>query len=362
MGHGIVRGTGEMTTFRVGVIGLSWITSQVAQPATADVLGHAMPQSHLAGLAAIPGVKVVAGCDIVPEARDRFLDFWEGTWPGLKAYGDYREMLDAHELDVVCVATPDHIHGEIVRDAAARGVKGIFCEKPFSTNLADVDDMIAAIEANGTVVNVNHTRRWMPPHVAARAAAQEGSIGSLTTVTINFGGPRAMLWRNHAHFIDIAGWYAGGNPQWVVAELEPGFEDYGTAYKGNGGSNPDLEPGVNAYIAYDNGVRAFIGGWKSTTQQVNIDLYGSEGHIHVGDQFAMIATKAQGFATAPIVPRFSQGGMQAALDDLLEGLRTGRPVQCPPREARKTVAVIEAILASQAGGNIRVAVNQDPFS
>jgi predicted dehydrogenase len=344
------------TSYRVGVIGLSAITTQPIQPATHEILGHAQPQSHLAALSAIDGVEVVAGCDIVPEACARFTETWGGTWPDAKAYTDYREMLANHELDVVCVATPDHLHGEIVREVAASGVKGIFCEKPISTNLADVDAMIESIERHRVVVNVNHTRRWMPPHVAAREAIRGGAIGTLSQVTIHFGGLRAMLWRNHAHFIDIAAWYAESDPVWVMAELESGFDDYGTAYKGNGGADPSLEPGVNAYIAYANGVRAFIGGWKSVTRQVNVDLYGSEGRIHTNDQLGLIQTIEGGLGTTPIVPRASIGGMQAALEDLLVGIETGREVQSPPREARKTVAVIEAILASQASGNVRVPV------
>lgn len=350
----------DRTRYRVGVIGLSAITTQPIQPATHEILGHAQPQSHLAALSAIDRVEVVAGCDIVPEACARFTDSWRGTWPGLQSYTDYSEMLANHELDVVCVATPDHLHGEIVREVAASGVKGIFCEKPISTNVADVDAMIAAIERHGVVVNVNHTRRWMPSHVAAREAIRDGAIGTLSQVMIHFGGPRAMLWRNHAHFIDIAAWYAESDPVWVMAELEPGFEDYGTTYKGNGGADPSLEPGVNVYIAYANGVRAFIGGWKSVTRQVNVDLYGSGGRIHTNDQLGSIQTIEGGLGTTPIVPRASIGGMQAALEDLLTGIETGREVQSPPREARKTIAVIEAILASQAAGNVRVPVKQAP--
>ena len=115
---------------------------------------------------------------------------------------------------------------------------------------------------------------------------------------------------------------------------------------------------MNAYIAYDNGVRAFLGGMKSSTPQVNVDLYGATGRIHVNDQGAVIVRQAeQGLATIPIVPRATLQGMQAGIADLLTALDTGRPVQSPPREARKTVALIEAILASQAGGNIRVPVD-----
>ena len=349
-----------MNTYRVGIVGLSWITSEPPHPGSHPVLGKAAPHSHLSALAAIPSATVVAGCDIVPAACERFTENWGGTWPGATTYTDYATMLRDEDLDIVCVATPDHLHGDVVRLAAASGVKGIFCEKPISNHLDDVDSMIEAIERHKVVVNVNNTRRWGPPYVAAREAIRAGTIGELSQVSIHFGGARAMLWRNHAHFLDLVCYFAGGNPSWVMAELEEGHEDYGTRYRGDGGRSPELEPGVNAYIGYDNGVRAFLGGMKSSTQQVSVDLFGSKARIHANDQGAAILCQTeQGLSTTPIVPKGTIQGMQAGIIDLLTAIETGREVQSPPREARKTVALIEAILASQADGNIRVPVNND---
>ncbi|MDQ3657319.1 MAG: Gfo/Idh/MocA family oxidoreductase [Chloroflexota bacterium] len=348
-----------MKTYRVGIVGLSWITSEPAKAGSHPVLGNAVPHSHLSALAAIPAVTVVAGCDIVPEACDRFTGNWGGTWPGLRSYTDYEAMLRDEELDVVCVATPDHLHGAVVRAAACSGVRGIFCEKPISTDLDDVDAMIEAIERHGVIVNVNNTRRWGLPYVAAREAIRAGAVGRLSQVSIHFGGARAMLWRNHAHFLDLCSYFAEGDPAWAMAELEPGFEDYGIRYKGDGGRSPEFEPGVNAYIAYDNGVRAFLGGMKSSTPQVSVDLFGSDARIHANDGSAVILRQTEdGLATIPIVPKGSMQGMQAGIVDLLTAIETGREVQSPPREARKTVALIEAILASQAAGNVRVAVDR----
>jgi predicted dehydrogenase len=97
---------------------------------------------------------------------------------------------------------------------------------------------------------------------------------------------------------------------------------------------------------------------KSATQQVNVDLLGSEGRIHVNDQGAVFVKQTpSGLSTTPLRAQGTLGGIQAAFVDLLTAIETGREVQSPPREARKTVALIEAILASQAGGNTRVAVD-----
>src|SRR5690554_237056 len=122
--------TTEAGQYRVGIVGLSWITSEPSRPGTHPVLGMAPPHSHLSSLAEIPSVKVVAGCDIQQEPRDRFFETWNPVWPGVTSYSDYKEMIDTENLDIICVATPDHLHGDVVRYAAEHKVRGVFCEKP----------------------------------------------------------------------------------------------------------------------------------------------------------------------------------------------------------------------------------------
>ncbi len=346
-----------MSAYRFGIVGLSWITSDPAVAGTHPVLGNSMPHTHLTGLARIPEATVVAGCDISATARQQFIERWDTTWPGLAVFDDYQRMLADVDLDIVCVATPDHLHAQIVKDAAEAGVKGIFCEKPMSTHTDEVDDMIAALDAHGVVCSVNHTRRWNPPYVAAREALRSGAIGDLVTVIGRLGGERAMLWRNHSHVIDMLNYFADAEPVWVVGELQVGFENYGLRYHGDGGRDASLEPGANAYIAWENGVRGSLFGMKHGVAALQIELIGSTGTMTVTDHGATIQQMtSDGLVSRSLVPSYSMVGMQAALADLINAVATGTPPQSTPREARRTVAIIDGILASQATGNTRVAV------
>lgn len=344
-----------MTTYRVGIVGLSWITTDPAGPSTHPVLGDAMPGTHLSGMARIPEVQVVAGCDISEAARERFLERWSGTWPDLLVFDDYHAMFEDVPMDIVAIATPDHLHAPVLIAAAEAGIKVIFCEKPISTHTDEVDEMLAAIEDNGIVVNVNHTRRWNPTWVAAREVLREGRIGNLVTIIGKIGGERAMLWRNDSHVIDIMNYFANANPIWVVGELEPAHAAYGTRYHGDGGRDASLEPAANAYWAYDNGVRAFLSGMKSAVPILEIELLGSKGAITVSDTQAWLREATDnGVVTSPILPSYSMVGMEAAVVDLIRSFENGTEPQSPPREARKAVAIIEGILESQASGNSRV--------
>src|SRR5439155_14303579 len=42
---------------------------------------------------------------------------------------NYQDVLDLKDVDVVCVATPDHWHAKMTTDACAAG-KDVYCEKP----------------------------------------------------------------------------------------------------------------------------------------------------------------------------------------------------------------------------------------
>ena len=67
----------------------------------------------------------------------------------------------------------------------------------------EADRIVAAAKAAGTKIDVNYTRRWMPEWVEARRLVRQGAIGPLSQIVAVVGGPRAMLFRNHTHVIDL---------------------------------------------------------------------------------------------------------------------------------------------------------------
>ena len=69
-------------------------------------------------------VEIVAVCDVY---RPRLNAAAEGYQA--KPYMDYRELLADKNVDLVCIATPDHHHGYAVIDAVKAG-KDVYCEKP----------------------------------------------------------------------------------------------------------------------------------------------------------------------------------------------------------------------------------------
>jgi len=351
--------------YRTALIGLSWIAADPADSGSDPVVGTAVPGSHASAMAAIPDIEVVAGCDILATARDAFLERWTSQWPGLRMYRDYREMLAKERPDLVSVVTPDHLHAAPVLAAIEFGAKAIFCEKPLATTLDEADQVAHAVSASGVAMCVDYTRRWIPEFVEARRLVRSGAIGRLSQIVIHTGGPRAMLFRNHTHAIDLLSYFADGEPDWVMAELEQGFESYGTAYRGDGGGDPATEPGANYYVAFANGVRAYVTGMKDTVPELRVDLIGPDGRISLDvEGLRMITIKSEDLRTNPLVtriepitPAWTVAGIQAALQDLIAAVELGRPTASSPATARQAVAITQAILESQAQGNrpVRVA-------
>ena len=59
----------------------------------------------------------------------------------LKAYGSYEELFRDPMVDIVYIATPNHLHYSLTMEALENG-KNVLCEKPFASNLEQVKEMV----------------------------------------------------------------------------------------------------------------------------------------------------------------------------------------------------------------------------
>src|SRR5215470_5693588 len=77
--------------------------------------------------------QVVAVCDLSQAYMD-FAAKKAGT--SLKQYKDYRQLLEAKDIDAVVIATPDHWHALQTVQACEAG-KDVYVEKPLSLCVAE---------------------------------------------------------------------------------------------------------------------------------------------------------------------------------------------------------------------------------
>ncbi len=342
--------------YRVGIVGLGEIAA--ARPDKAEgPLHKPMPGSHAASFAALPQTEVVGICELKPELMDQFVAQWGDTWPKVRRYSDFREMLAKERLDILTVATSDHRHADIVVAASEAGVRGIFCEKPLATSLSDADRMIAAVKAHGTNLLVDHTRRWYPLYNEIRRLVRGGAIGRLSRIVVTLGGPRSMIFRNGTHLIDLICFLAESDPAWVFAELDDECRDYGPVYAGDGGTDPATDPGVSGYIHFRNGVRAFYNGSKGTPPDFWVDLFGEIGRISVNDAGGTVwrVVEGQGLMSRPIrTPEHRNVTQLAGIEELIRLVENGGEPSSSGRDGRRVLEIMLAMLASHHRGNVRV--------
>src|SRR6476469_9393940 len=101
-------------------------------------------------LATIPGVKIVAVCDIWD------YDLEEGrkmAQTNAFATKDHLALLDRKDIDAVLIGTPDHWHVPSTVDACAAG-KDVYVEKPLTHNREEGPSVIEAQNRHNRVVQV----------------------------------------------------------------------------------------------------------------------------------------------------------------------------------------------------------------
>lgn len=339
---------------RAGIIGCSQIS--IAPPETSTGPGRSIqPHSHAAAWHAHPGVKVVAVADIFPDATQRYVELWGPV----TAYTDANEMIAKENLDLLSIATPDHLHRAFFVAAADAGVKGIFCEKPIATTLADADAMIEAARRTGVKVVINHTRRFDSWYRHAKRLVADGKIGAISSIAGTLGGERAMLFRNGTHLIDIMLFYVNSRPAWVQAAYSDADAGYGAGYHGDGGRNPDSEPAATAIVGFGDGSRVLYNGDKRMHGEFRITIFGTEGEITLGNASAGMLVKAAdgGFAARPFpISGEVRSGMLTAAHELVDLVREDGDSLQNLVDARTTLEVLLAITesAAQEGKRVRI--------
>jgi predicted dehydrogenase len=89
---------------------------------------------------------------------------------------DYRNILDNKDVDVVCIATPDHWHAKMALDAMERG-KDVYMEKPMTKTIGEAIMVVDAAVKYGRTVTVGVQSMADPTWQAACDYIRSGSLG-----------------------------------------------------------------------------------------------------------------------------------------------------------------------------------------
>ena len=107
---------------------------------------------------------------------------------GVPAADSVDELLGADDVDAVAICSSTDTHADLLVAAAGAG-KAVFCEKPVSLDLTEVDRALAAVEAAGSPFQIGFNRRFDPAPPSVGAAGTSGAIGAPHLVRISSRDP-----------------------------------------------------------------------------------------------------------------------------------------------------------------------------
>lgn len=193
------------------------------------------PCTHAGAIAALQkageGSALVGGCDIDEDRRSGFSRRYN-----VPVFSDVRELMENTRPDILHIATPSDMHWPFVKFAEDAGVRLVVCEKPLAWKKTDAKKilkihrraMIARAghgsreKGPGTLVVVNHERRYGKDYLAAREVVQSHCYGELLSVRANlyFGRTtrlKDMFLHDGTHLVDVISFIT--DRSWVVKKV-----------------------------------------------------------------------------------------------------------------------------------------------
>ena len=345
---------------RFGFVGLGWATESFQLPA----------------LAKVPGAVPAGGCDPSPDRRA-----WWTEKTGRPAYETVDELLRAQQPDVAIIATPPQLHADLCVQVLEAGVH-VFCEKPFVMDTDEADRVLAAAEAAGRHVAVNHEFREKPVFKAVKERIGAEDVGRLVFCQIwqlmdlapwdepvpwRAAMPNRTLFEGGVHLVDLLIDIYGELPEAVYARHSSGLDRERDAdaihlvtLEFSGGRLAQITidrlcPSGTRYVEVRAdceaaSLRASLGGravlqiGKKRAEKTGLRLdFGSGG----------LAWEERGLQRRTIARGPRQAGMHATaalLARVKEALEQGVEPPSSGREARDVLAVIEAAYRSAQDG------------
>ena len=320
--------------YKAAIVGLGYIGG--ADQVSGDALGQLVEDldgTHIETLSKHPKVEVVAGSSRDLGRRERFT---ERT--GIRTYADWREIIEKEDLDIVGVATYTPVHEEITVACAQRGIRAILCEKPISPTVAAGENMVKACENAGSLLVINHNRRFNPNYRRLRDLIAEGGLGELTSVTAQW--PSGRLGNVGTHVFDAIYLITGRRFEAVAGTLD-------LAGKPDCRGSDFQDPGGWGLMRLEGGLITTVDATDYATVPMLIALNGTEGRASTGGDEVKIQYWDGRQDNWPS-PRAQATSMDVAVGEIVQWLDDGTTFPYPAIEAVQTLEVIAGFHVSHA--------------
>jgi predicted dehydrogenase len=322
-------------------------------------------------------VEVVALAEPHEKAREK----WSKEAAASTTYADYHEMLEKEKPDLVAVGPRFTVHHkEYLLACAAAGTHG-YMEKPVSVDLAEADEMVAAIEAKNLKWALAHQKRMTPLIQHTRKLVfEEGLIGDVLEMRgrgkedKRAGGEDLLVLGTH--LMDLMLFFAG-RPKWVSADItvdgKPAVK--GDVHDASEPLGPVVGDRVQVTYAFENGLKGYFSSMKvsdGSGGRWGLDLYGSKGIVTIRMDNEPIVwlyrdpswalggadIKPEKLPDAPADPPLGDDLVPTmngyVVDDLIESIEKDREPAVSLQKGRDALEMILAAYASHIEGGCPV--------
>ncbi len=294
---------------------------------------------------AVADTDIVAVFDYGEDVRAEFAACWRSVWGDIPTYGDFDLMIKEIRPDLLCIATRQTMHAEQVEAAVASGVRGILCDKPLATSLAEMDRIVEACDEVPLVLALD--RRWYASYRQLREQLADGLVGEIASV-VAYGLPNAI---NHGcHWYDaVLGLLGDPEPQWVIGLLTDIAAEPPD-------SRVRLDPSARVQIGMDNGTVAFV--LSDGPKAIGFDIAGSEGRVAIHADSTMVWHWDQDTNESRPVPMPSISELWSAgpamVSDLVRAVHEDGRTACDIDHARRATEIGFALYNSSAEQGVRI--------
>lgn len=260
------------------------------------------------GLASVlqnmPGYKLIACCDILPDRLEKCLSLADKD---AKGYSNYKKLLNNKSVDAVIISSPLSLHHEMVMAAAENG-KHIFCEKTMAYDYEQTKAIRNKIKDYKGIFQVGHQYRSTPMFHKVRELLSNGRLGKVKYFRCQYHrnndwrrpvdnpkNEKTINWRMYrefskgltaelcSHQIDIVNWMTDSVPVKVT-----GFG--GVDYWQDGRETYD---NINLIYEYPDGIKAnFTSVLSNAFDGYKITIMGDQGTIVIGRDEAWLYAEA----------------------------------------------------------------------
>ena len=117
--------------------------------------------------------------------REKAVDFAK-KYEAENAFGDYGQLINDTNIDVIYVATPHVLHYEITTECLRAG-KAVLCEKPFAMNSAEAGKMIDLARSQNVFLMEALWTRFLPHFQFVLDKLNSGELGKIQSIRADFG-------------------------------------------------------------------------------------------------------------------------------------------------------------------------------